>query len=116
MLKKRVSIFGFFCLFVVSMNVIAGTTHTDKIVRSVLSPDYGNNRDCAFFQLVDVAEADPVVPGRGWFAIKQDVTSEVDDATISMLLSAYMGGKSVTVQTSGNIVCGFAEASYIWLR
>src|SRR5687767_8704333 len=40
--------------------------HANREVAAFHAPD---TRDCSFFQLVGVSEADPAVPGNPWFAV-----------------------------------------------
>jgi hypothetical protein len=62
------------------------------------------NHNCIFFTLVDVAEADPAIPGSPWFAIpvSQNGSSEM----YNLLLRSKIDGLHISVATSGAPAAG----------
>ena len=89
----------------------ATTTHERKTVLVFHSPD---TRPCSFFRLEGVAEADPVVPGRWWFAIPQDHIGY--DEIVAMMIAAHTTGRPVDVVTDGTVVCGHARVGLVRLH
>lgn len=73
--------------------------------------------NCAYFQLVGVAQADPVAPGNAWFAIPatQNGFAEI----YATLVAAKISGATVTAATTGALAdssCGaFAGTLYVQL-
>jgi hypothetical protein len=62
-------------------------------------------RPCAFFTLDNVAIADPNAPnGQAWFAIPTSTPNYKD--LFSLLVSAKLAGKKISVITIGAIDCG----------
>ncbi len=82
--------------------------HDFKKVETVSS---STNKECTYFSLVGVNEADPVVENEGWFAL--EISNPAHDVSISILLAAYASGKEVRVSSDGTIKCGFAGVKYI---
>lgn len=83
-------------------------SHTNKIVETIHSPD---SRECTFFRLKGVTEADPVVSNNGWFSIPLSYPGH--DVIVSMLLTSYTADKNITVTTTGKIACGHAAVNNI---
>lgn len=81
----------------------SAATHNAKQVATVHSPDA---RECVFFLLTGVAEADPVVPGSSWFAVSK--THAGFKEIVSILLMARVTKEPVSVVTSGAAACGHA--------
>lgn len=79
--------------------------HTDKDILVFHSPDA---RDCTFFQLSGVSEADPVAPGGTWFAVPK-THSGYKEIVATLLLARAAGRRLNHVSTSGAIACGHAE-------
>lgn len=104
----RLIVLLFLSMFVSVAN--AYQVHYMKHVEVVHSPD---TRACTFFRLVDLAEADPVVPGNPWFSLPQSHIGYKD--ALSLLIAGYTAGKPVTVETTGNAVCGHAEVIKVML-
>ncbi len=75
--------------------------HAWKAVAIVHSPD---SRDCVFFQLVGVSEADQVAPGNPWFAVPKSHLGFKE--IFSMLITARVTGQSVYVSTESSLSCG----------
>jgi hypothetical protein len=90
-------------LFVSSANA---ATWTNKTIVQV-QPGHAST-DCYYFTLQGVSQADPVVPGSPWFAINRNTNSAAKEL-LSGLVAAHMSGRSVTVYTSGQATCGYAE-------
>lgn len=81
---------------------------------SVVRP--GGDRPCTLFQLVGVAQADPIVPWSPWFAIPN--TAPEYNAMVATLLLAKASGALVTVTTTGNAQasCGHPGVSVLLLN
>jgi hypothetical protein len=86
------------------------TTHTSKQVTVIHSPD---GRECTFFMLTGVAEADPVSAGNAWFAVPKTHVGYKE--IVSFLMTARITGESVTVSTSGTLACGHASVTAVLL-
>ncbi len=78
--------------------------HENKSVRSIGSPD---SRQCIFFQLTGVSEADPVNPNNPWFAVAK--THGGYKEIVAMLMMAKATGIPISVGTTGALACGEAE-------
>jgi hypothetical protein len=61
--------------------------------------------------LTGVAQADPVVPNSGWFAINASAAGA--QAAFATLLAAKISGTAVHVTTDGTTSCGFATANWV---
>ena len=96
-------VIGLLLTYCLVPNTLA-VSHTNKTIEILLSPD---SRPCLFFKLVGVAEADPINPDNAWFAVPVEQVGT--DTTISMLISASVAGKNVSVTTTGQLQCGLAE-------
>lgn len=66
---------------------------------------------CLVFDLKNVSQADPVLPGNPYFAISRANPGYAD--MLATVLTAAAGGQLLTVVTSGTITCGFADVSGI---
>ena len=102
-------------LLALSAGVYASTalalTHTDKTVEVVHSPD---TRECVFFRLTGVTQADPVTPGVSWFAVPK--THAGYKEIVAILLQARATGAPLQhVATTGAVACGHAEVSSLSL-
>lgn len=83
--------------------------HNGKMVSLIHS---GDTRDCYFFKLEGVAEADDILPNNPWFAVPFSKVSS--DNIFALLLTAKTSGLPITVMTSGANVCdGHAEVSNV---
>jgi len=91
---------------------LAATDHSDKKVAIIHS---GDTRDCYFFKLEGVTEADPVASNNDWFAVPFDKPSAKN--VIGILMAAKASNTAVTAKTTGQLACGgFAEVdSVLWL-
>lgn len=67
------------------------------------------NHNCIFFTLVNVAQADPTIPGSPWFAIpmSQNGSSEM----YNLLLRSKLEGLPISVVTSGAPAAGCTAIS-----
>jgi hypothetical protein len=67
------------------------------------------NHNCIFFTLVNVAQADPTIPGSPWFAIpmSQNGSSEI----YNLLLRSKLDGLPIGVVTSGAPAAGCTAIS-----
>jgi hypothetical protein len=70
--------------------------------------------DCFFFRFAGVSEADPVKTGDQWFAMSRSQFGAKD--AYAMLLSAKLAGRPVSVITSGNLSCGYAQVLAIYME
>ncbi|ABD79712.1 hypothetical protein [Saccharophagus degradans] len=102
----------FLWVAIIAVPVFSETTHSDKKVKIIHS---GDTRDCFFFQLENVSQADPVSPNNEWFAVPFSKMSS--DAVLSILMASKASGGSVKVNTTGSTVCGaYAEVKNVsWL-
>ena len=89
--------------------ICLGASHTEKLVKTIHSPD---TRPCTFFQLKGVNQADPITPSNGWFSVPLD-TNGRHDVIVSMLLTAFTTTKPINVATTGSKQCGHAEVANI---
>jgi len=91
-------------LFGYSAIANAEARHRDKQIAVIQSPD---DRPCLFFVLSGVSEADPIVSGmKGseWFAVPH--THQGYREILGLLIAARISAHTVTVITTGNVVCG----------
>jgi hypothetical protein len=88
----------------------AGAYHYGKQVDGLLPPD---DRDCLFFYLVGVTEADPAVPGNAWFAVPRAAYGFKE--IYALLLAARLAGSPVSVVTNGQLVCGYPQVITVLL-
>jgi len=81
---------------------------------SIVRP--GGDRTCTLFQLVGVAQADPVLPGSAWFSIPN--TAPEYNAMVATLLAAKVSGSLVTVSTTGSVpaACGHPGVAVLILN
>ena len=81
-------------------------------VNIIRSPD---GRPCTFFQLVGVAQADPVKPNDPWFVIRQAHPGYKE--MLAILMSAKLTSRNVIVSTAGSVPaeCGEVEAYVVQL-
>lgn len=77
-------------------------TYESYQVGSILMPDA--TRNCVFFELVGVNQADPVVPSNPWMAIP--ATQNGYSQIVAFLLWARALGTPISVVTSGAISNG----------
>lgn len=93
-----------------SVSSILADTYEWHNVSVVRSPD---DRPCLFFQLKDVPNVDST--GNAWFVVKQTHIGYKE--ILSMIISAKMAEKTISVSTSGSIVpeCGHAEVVVVHL-
>lgn len=78
--------------------------HYNKEVAVLQSPD---TRECVFFKLTGVTEADPIAPGISWFAVPKTHVGYKE--IVATLMLARAAGKPLTVvETSGALACGHA--------
>jgi hypothetical protein len=80
---------------------------------STLQATY-QDTNCFYFRLIGVAQADPVVPGSPWFAVPRSQTGAGD--VYALLLGAKLSGAPVWIQTSGQMVCGYAAVRQAFLE
>jgi hypothetical protein len=99
-----------FLLLIASWSAIA-EEHSDKKIGTIRSPD---GRPCILFQLIGVSQADPAIPEVPWFAIRQNNPGYKE--MLSMIMSAKLTDKLVSVSTSGSIACDHADVSVIHLQ
>jgi hypothetical protein len=86
-------------------------SHINKTVEVFHGPD---TRECAFFRLIGVSEADPATPGVPWFAVPK--THPGYREIVAILLQARATGAPLQhVATTGAVVCGHAEVSSLSL-
>lgn len=97
------------CLVPIPANAVV--VHVNKTVVRIHS---GDTRQCFFFQLTGVSEADPVVPGDYWFAIPQS-NAGYKDAVAILMLARATGMPLAHVKTTGGLACGLAEVSNLSL-
>ena len=76
----------------------------------------GGDRPCTLFQLVGVAQADPVLPGSPWFSIPP--TTQGYKEMVATLLSAKLGARNIDVITTGAVpdACGHPGVSVILMH
>jgi hypothetical protein len=68
---------------------------------------------CFYFTLEGVTTADPLAPGSEWFAMERDANGAKE--ILATLLAARVSGTPVTVYTSGELRCGYAEVLTVFL-
>jgi hypothetical protein len=76
----------------------------------------GGDRPCTLFQLVGVAQADPVAPNSPWFALES--TAPGYKEMVATLLAAKAAGRNIQVLTAGTVsaTCGHPTVAVIlWL-
>jgi hypothetical protein len=88
---------------------LAATDHYGKLVGQLFGPDY---RDCFFFTLQGVGQADPVTPGNHWFAVPSSHLGFKE--LFSLIMSQRLAGQTVNVTTTGTVACGLAEVRSVW--
>lgn len=98
-------------IFVVASYSVMAEDYSDKKVGIVRSPD---GRPCTLFQLIGVNQADPAIPEAPWFAIRQNNPGYKE--MLSMIMSAKLTYRLVSVSTSGNIACDHADVSVVHLQ
>jgi len=98
--------------FLMSSLSYAGEVHTNKKVKIIHS---GDHRNCFFFQLDGVSEADPVKPNNPWFAVPFSKVSA--NNVMSILMAAKASETPIKVSTTGAASCdGLAEVNNVqWL-
>lgn len=80
--------------------------HQNRTVAIVHSPD---SRECTFFRLTDVTEADPVsYAGNPWFAVPKTHTG-YKEIVATLLLARATGMPLAHVVTTSALACGHAE-------
>jgi hypothetical protein len=82
--------------------IALSATHTNKTVSVVHSPD---SRECIFFQLDGVAEADPASAANPWFAVPK-THNGYKEIVAALLLVRATGAPVQQVTTSGALACG----------
>jgi hypothetical protein len=101
-------------LTVATIPIAHGTTsHISKTIAEVQPPQAG--KDCVYFRLNGVTEADPILPNNPYFALPR--THVGFKEIYAMMLAAYLGGTSVSAQTTGAAAggdCG-AYVAVNWL-
>lgn len=80
----------------------AQQTYANQSIGLVQTPTATAN--CAYFQLIGVAQADPSVPGDAWFAIP--TTQNGYNEIFAILIAAKLAGATVTVGTTGAVAGG----------
>jgi hypothetical protein len=86
-------------------------THASKEVLVIHSPD---DRECLFFQLSGVVEADPITPSVSWFAVPK--THPGYKEIFGLLSMARLSSKALThVATNGKLACGHAAVQSVAL-
>jgi hypothetical protein len=94
-------------IFVLALTIATpanGSVHqVSKHVGVIMPPD---SRDCIFFQLVGVSEADPIVPGSPWIAVPRGDNGFTE--IYALLLWAKSTGTPITVETNSQAqsTCG----------
>ena len=89
----------------------AAVTHGNKQLEMVEPMWVGN--DCLLFRLVGVVEADPVKPGVGWFAVSRSDPG-YKEAFAGIMMAKAMG-TAVTIGTTGQLACGYAQVAFVVL-
>ena len=92
-----------FMLCIVGHLACADVQHTSKSIGALMAPD--DTRDCMFFMLEGVTQADPNVVS-AWFAIPR--THPGFKEITGLLLAAKVSGIPINVTTNGQTVCGHA--------
>ena len=82
--------------------------HQNKKVDLLQSAD---TRDCFFFRLSGVTQADPVTPNIPWFSVP--LNHKQAKEIYSTLLAARTSDRSISVATTGQTECGHAGVSYL---
>ena len=97
-------------LFAASGPAFAGTWNGYKVGR-LLPPDI---RDCVFFQLEGVSQADAVAPGSPWFAVSRNALGFKE--IYALLLTAKASEIPLTVETVGQLStsCGSTPVVALW--
>jgi hypothetical protein len=90
---------------------LLASVHVNKEVAIVHSPDA---RECVFFQLSGVNEADPVIPGNPWFAVAKSHTG-YKEIFAALLIARTTGRTLVHVATNGTTACGHAAVASVAL-
>src|SRR5689334_10571203 len=98
---------GVTSLLVLLSPLAFGAIHDGQV--SILFPP--DTRECTFFQLSGVTEADPVVPGNPWFAVPKTHLGYKEIFVV--LLTARSNGRTITVQTDGTTACGHAAVLFV---
>jgi hypothetical protein len=105
------------------MAAIAGMLFFDQVALSaqytstvyqVQAPNF--NRDCLYFTLSGITQADPINPNSPWFAVPR--TQIGYSELYAMLLAAKLSGASISAGTTGAVaggVCG-AYAGLAWIQ
>jgi len=70
-----------------------------------------DGRNCFFFLLNGVTEADPAVPKGPWFAIPTSAANY--QVMVATVLSAKLSNSTLHVLTDGTTSCGWATATMI---
>jgi hypothetical protein len=99
---------------IIACSTAGAVDHIDKSVDTINPNTVASIGDCYTFTLVGVAEADPVRPAVGTFALPR--TRQSAKEAYATLLAAKMSGTRVMVGTTGLLACGFAEVSYVAAR
>ena len=82
--------------------IACSAVHPNRTVSVVHSPD---TRECIFFQLDGVAEADPIAPGNPWFAVPK-THNGYKEIVATLLMARATGAPLQQVTTSGALACG----------
>jgi len=85
--------------------------HLNKTVAVVHSPD---SRECIFFQLDGVAEADPITPANPWFAVPK-THNGYKEIVAALLMLRATGAPLQQVTTGGALACGYPAVSNLSL-
>jgi hypothetical protein len=107
-----------FSMLCVLISLFSGPSYAGNYTTTINLIQWYHGRDCVFFTLEGVAEADSINPSSSWFAIPG---TQTDYAQIyALLLSAKMAGSSVNVITTGSAAGGacspYAGVSVVTLQ
>ena len=94
------------CLMTSVNFAFASSTWVGKQVGRISAPDW---RNCLYFELVGVPEADASIPGASWFAVDKGQPGYTE--IYSMLLWAKATGAAVSVVTTTGPAQGNCSAS-----
>lgn len=100
------SVFPYLCC---ASGAPAQTWQGPLAVSVVWPPDA--TRSCAFFQLKGAPQANPAFPGVPWFAIPMSNVGFHEQ--YALLLSVALNNHPISVATSGQAACGYAQVVYM---
>jgi hypothetical protein len=110
-MKARLFIAVVFASAILIANPLHAAIWTGE-VQGLVPPD---TRPCVFFSIAGVSQADPVMPGWPWIALRKSHASFKE--IYAFLLAAKHSGEPVTVSTTGTAVSecdGYVELGNIY--